>query len=182
MGHLINTDTHKKRKKKKKSILIFNCSHERHDPICILSNIQKTLLQYSNILIIYFCYADSERPSMISKPTTIQLLSKEKHVLNNNDNDINDKKYYNDSTWQNTLSNIWKELMIQNNITNRHDIITDLSVSEAFKDIEMKYCCSSSSFDNDEIIHVCITGSLYISGSALNISKWKEDYYMDGYL
>lgn len=119
---------------------------------------------------------------MISKPTTIELLSKEKHVLNNNDIN-NDKKYYNDSTWQNTLSNIWKELIIQNNITtNRHDIITDLSVREAFKDIEMKYCSSSSSFDNDEIIHVCITGSLYISGSALKISKWQEDYYMDGCL
>lgn len=120
-------------------VLCFNCSHERQ-PVELLQ-----LLVRVPFSRVYFCKSDSERPSSVAKPKAKDLLS------------ICTSTNVPESTWQDTLAIIWKNL--SNHEVNIHSNITAREV------VEKEICKGTQVF---------VTGSLYLAGSFLTAVDWSE--------
>jgi len=81
-------------------------------------------------------------------------------------------------TWQETLAHIWKALTkVHNDETN---IFAHMTVGQAIENIT-----DTSRKEMDDagphFIDICVTGSLYIVGSALSACDWNEEE-ADGYI
>jgi folylpolyglutamate synthase len=165
-----------------KRILIFNSSHERN-PVPLVQLLQ-SIMPYTNNFpnqdgvsflplvfdAVYFCHADSERPSMIIKSTALDLLQQAGFG-------IDEKELANAyltttcaNTWQETMACIWRYLEGNDEKPRRHEahVVVNLSVKDALEQIK-------DSTGQDETIEICVTGSLYMVGSALAAVKWVED-------
>jgi folylpolyglutamate synthase len=165
-----------------KRILIFNSSHERN-PVPLVQLLQSILPDANEFLnqdgvaflpllfdAVYFCHADSERPSMITKSTAFELLQQAGFG-------IDEKEPANAyltttcvNTWQETMACIWKYLEVNGETSRRHEahVFVNLSVKDALEQIK-------GSAGQDETIEVCVTGSLYMVGSALAAVEWVEN-------
>jgi len=128
--------------------LIFNCSHERN-PIELLE-----LLLPLNFHHVYFCPADSERPSAEKKKTSDELLREAGHAI-----DVHCKGAEN--TWQQTLGALFCHLREKGDCELKPTC--HLSVREALS--EAQQVAESEIF---------VTGSLYLVGSVLSAVNWSE--------
>jgi len=166
-----------------KRVLVFNCSHERN-PIPLLYSLCKSDMFDS----VYFCHADCERPSATPKELEdgwtrehlpldddsggmvtitweemLEALSK----LKNGGVKLPTKP--SGTTWQVTLGYLWSVMEAYH----RRDgdgplrpVTIGLSVKEALASIKDE--------DSESRIEVCVTGSLYVVGSALAAAGWEE--------
>eukprot|EP00978_Attheya_sp_CCMP212_P008638 scaffold20299_cov53-Attheya_sp.AAC.4 len=165
-----------------KRILIFNSSHERN-PVPLVQLLQSNLPDANQFLnqddvaflpllfdAVYFCHADSERPSMITKSTALELLQQAGFGVDEKEpaNAYLTTTYAN--TWQETMACIWKYLEANGETSRRHEahVVVNLSVKDALEQIK-------GSAGQDETIEVCVTGSLYMVGSALAAVEWVEN-------
>lgn len=151
--------------------LIFNCSHERN-PVELLERFLP--LGFHSV---FFCKADSERPSAIQKKSAKELLrtwrsSKRKRENYNDDDDDHRLAHLPDhpeATWQETLSNIWCALE-EELVPKKNKALTSgsMTLSAALDQIQQSL--------NQEAVpkEVLVAGSLYLVGSALSALSWKE--------
>lgn len=153
-----------------KRILLFHCGHER-DPIPLLQSILENDGLYFHS--VYFCTTHSTRPSSILPSKSWEFLQKA-GILPLSIVEGKEEE----TTWQETLSQLWKTLESHyhhnNNDDNNHHYycakrIVNKTVEQALLEIQ----------DDDEAtetsIEVCISGSLYIVGSVLKAICWDID-------
>jgi len=177
--------------------LIFNCSHERN-PVPLLDMIQ-SINQPRNAIEsgderkihkplfdqVYFCRADSERPSALEKGSARELLKdagrdtaeEEIEALGNVKERETEGK-----TWQETLANIWMELAARKGVVSLLEVpcVANVSVSDAIDVIKHsieydpmnKFKLNGANGGGE--IEVFVTGSLYMVGSALSSIQWNE--------
>ena len=132
--------------------LLFNCSHERN-PVELLE-----LLVPLNFHSVYFCRADSERPSAIRKKTAAEYLQDRKVPFSENQQE--------NPTWQDTLCAIWKHLQLERSSSSSSIVDANLNVKTALGRIQ-----DEEYMGRREIL---VTGSLYLVGSALTAANWSE--------
>ena len=132
---------------KEHRILLFNCSHERN-PVELLE-----LLVPTGFQTVFFCRADSERPSSIRKKSAAELLGISPSGTEEEDD-----------SWQDTLAKIWIHLQKESRFT----VIANVTVGKALEMMGTQSCPEGSSFE------ILVTGSLYLVGSALSSVDWKE--------
>jgi folylpolyglutamate synthase len=125
--------------------LVFTCSHERN-PIELL-----LLLKKLNFQDVYFCSADTHRPSPLDIPKANELLK---------DHGIQASFDESEATWQETLATIWRKI---SHPSERQRIHVGGTASTVVKDLD--------NFRG----HVLVTGSLYLVGSFLTAMKWSEE-------
>lgn len=177
--------------------LIFNCSHERN-PLPLLFSLYHSNLFHS----VYFCKADFERPSAEPKrledswsreplknerfydgvPMTLEDMCAE--VRLQNDGNFDPAKL-SASTWQETLANLWQVFdLYQRNCAGGHppshssiDITSGLNVKDALVAMQQKAVSATNdaTVTKHILVEACITGSLYIVGSALEAAGWEEE-------
>jgi folylpolyglutamate synthase len=163
-----------------KRVLVFNCSHERN-PIPLLYSLCKSDMFDS----VFFCHADCERPSAVPKELEdgwtrehlplddvsggmvtitfeemIESLSKLKN---------SGPTKSSETTWQATLGYLWSVMEAyhrRDGDGSLRPVTIGLSVKEALASIQDE--------DSEHRIEVCVTGSLYIVGSALAAAGWEE--------
>jgi len=129
--------------------LVFNCSHER-SPVPLLQQLYAVGFE-----AVYFCPADSERPSGIGKPRAKELLRQEGYKVEGDDD------LAMTPTWQETLAEVWTFL----DATKTTKITSNVTLRQAVDEIvELKGIH----------VDVLVAGSLYLVGSALNAVNWKE--------
>lgn len=178
-------------------VLVFNCGHERN-PIPLLYRLCMSDLFDS----VYFCHADTERPSAVPKTLVDGWTREPLHFLNDDESEgtvtwegmreslpssiPGDSLDYNDgssgTTWQTTLGYLWSvmEAYHRRDDGPPRPVIMGLSVKDALTSIrEMGLLAAIEDGVGDSVnaerrIEVCVTGSLYIVGSALAASGWKE--------
>lgn len=168
-------------------VLIFNCSHERN-PLPLLYSLHQSKI----FDLAYFCRADFERPSMLTKrldeqwytQNLISNSSGKSDTLTLKDVCTDLKRHICDisaSTWQETLSNVW-------GLFNQHESDPDnkniwkkcefgMNVKSALQDIRKKVALKETNQEktnSDHYVEICVTGSLYIIGSVLKASGWRE--------
>lgn len=141
-------------------VLVFNCSHER-DPIELLQFLQSDI-PFDKV---YFCSADSARPSRIRPPSTYDLL--QCAGFNIDSNEVNCKEQ---PSWQDTLHGCWrflsqngKSLLSSSSAAVRptvRDVLNDLVKLDKRK--------------SGQACEVFVTGSLYLVGSILSAVEWSE--------
>lgn len=144
-------------------ILLFNCSHERN-PIELLE-----LLCRAKFHVVYFCRADSERPSAITKANATDLLQSTGRTVHP---DLLLKVDSDECTWQDTLHGIWKHLESDVGPEQWTAVQTrsSLSAQGALEDgLNL-----GGSFAGANRIEVFVTGSLYLVGSILSAVRWQE--------
>ena len=147
-------------------ILIFNCSHERN-PVELLDLLLASSVSFR---AVYFCRADSERPSAISKPTAAQLLKAAGKQVNGDllfeSSSARDEK----PSWQDTLAGVWKHLEREARDKSSGDVVrTNLTASSALESgLRLAEEAGASG------IEVFVTGSLYLVGSMLAAIEWSE--------
>ena len=92
------------------------------------------------------------------------------------------------SSWQETLANVWKVIdlyyrLLDNGAGSERPVkvVTGLNVSDALTSIQQGVTSTmkiDESEDGDDpknvVVEVCVTGSLYIVGSALAAAGWEE--------
>lgn len=145
-------------------ILIFNCSHERN-PVPLLQQLHDV-----GFCSVYFCPADFERPSGMSKRGSAELLESSGFIVNDNTKSITNEDFL-PPTWQETLGEVWASLDL---VKGTSAIITpNLTVKEALADIMSV---------KDSNVEVLVAGSLYLVGSALEAIEWKEADAVGGLL
>ncbi len=97
------------------------------------------------------------------------------------------------SSWQETLANVWKVIdlyyrLLDNSAGSERPVkvVTGLNVSDALTSIQkevtstMKIGESEDGHDPESlVVEVCVTGSLYIVGSALAAAGWEEGKEVD---
>lgn len=181
---------------KRARFLIFNCSHERN-PVPLLDMIQSIDQprnaggdggeQYRKPLFdqVYFCRADSERPSALKKASAQELLIdagiledideavEETEALEQEEQEIEAK------TWQDTLANVWMVLAARKSGAGLQEVpcVVNVNVGDALAII--KHCMNTDPrkkfhVDDEGEVEICVTGSLYMVGSALNAADWSE--------
>lgn len=167
-------------------VLIFNCSHERN-PLPLLYSLHESRLFDR----VYFCHADFDRPSMSKKKLEAEWHAQ--HV-------IDDRVTFRDmthlvgtttcdaSTWQETLANVWKlyssyerHFHFGNNksMCGTENVAFGSNVKTALNAIMNDVAGDSKSAKNmgkQNNIEICVTGSLYIVGSALEAAGWREKF------
>jgi folylpolyglutamate synthase len=156
-----------------RTILIFNCSHERN-PVELLHILMSPSGGHRVIFDkVYFCRADFDRPSAVTKMGAADLLTqngfKQVNLLPMDSTVV--------TTWQMTLESIWKYLEQQQEPQGNSTTMANLTVAEALDEIRQdvhKFRASQG--------EVFIAGSLYIVGSALNAIDWSEPAAEDGLL
>jgi folylpolyglutamate synthase len=174
---------------KRRQVLIFNCSHEKN-PVELLnllgpmpasaaapvsSSVEHAVARKRCIFDqVYFCKADSARPSAIQLPTPRECLAEAGHVVNDKllaeSQSTLERNAFNSSTgessWQSTLQTIWYYLSLsgQSTIPAQAHCETLANVIE-----KLSYRAAKDS----ESTHVLVTGSLYIVGSVLSILESK---------
>lgn len=158
-------------------VLVFNCSHERN-PLPLLYSLHRAKLFNS----IYFCRANFERPSMLKKKLEEQWYSQPIDKVTLKDMCASLGTANCDApTWQETLANVWKLYNLHdahffNASCNLDQTITfGLDVESALQEIRydsasMQLCKKTS----NARVEICVTGSLYIVGSALEAAGWNE--------
>jgi len=185
-----------KQERKPQRFLLFNCSHERN-PIPLLQMIQAIENNQGRPLFnqVYFCRADSERPSALKKASAQELLV-EARILkaatrNNTGSGKSDAKgeevgegEEESSSWQDTLANVWMALAARRDSTGLLEVpcVTNVTVADALDVIKhslgRNQAAASISDDGDdgvkESAEILATGSLYVVGSALNAAEWTE--------
>jgi hypothetical protein len=144
---------------------------------------------------VYFCHADFERPSALAKRLEEQWYKQNLAADSNCTDRITLEDMYNAvgtiscdaSTWQETLANFWKVFTLYELYLNYKEraarpsvekVVIGLNVKAALLAIEEEF--ATMHFDMGEIseksrIEVCVTGSLYIVGSALEAAHWEEN-------
>ena len=164
--------------------LLFNCSHERN-PIPLLQMIQRIENSQGRPLFdqIYFCRADSERPSALKKASAQELLVEAGILKAAPANDGGDgEEESSSSSWQDTLANVWMALAARKDSMGLLEVpcVTNVTVGEAMNVIKHSIernqaAATATSEDGDKTsAEVCVTGSLYMVGSALNAAEWTE--------
>jgi folylpolyglutamate synthase len=169
-------------------VLIFNCSHERN-PLPLLYSLYQSKM-FDNV---YFCRADFERPSMLSKKLDEQWYAQdlttnchdEGHEIKINLREMctqADIDGCDASTWQETLANVWRlfELCashLNTKCESNQKVVFGLDVQSALQRIQDDFAfihfddhCSNENC----CLEICATGSLYLVGSALEAAKWTE--------
>jgi len=177
---------HRTQKDGIKRILIFNCSHERN-PVPLLNyllsiNDNESAVDDTNSEFfskVYFCRADSERPSMVAKASAMSLLLDAGYDIENLSTEQTEK-----GTWQDTLARIWTFMLnlrqlqkVPSDGSLKANVVTNKTVKKALHLILEENMTDNSSFSTkygDINIHICVTGSLYIVGSALQAAGWEE--------
>jgi folylpolyglutamate synthase len=157
-------------------LLIFNCSHERN-PLPLLYSLYQSKLFDA----VYFCRADFERPSMLKKQLEEQWYNQDigSQVTLRKMCDTLGQANCAAPTWQETLANVWKLFgMYESNSSNNicdvdQPVAFGLDVKTAVQTIQDKFASQRSTTKGR--IEVCVTGSLYIVGSALEASGWEEN-------
>lgn len=166
--------------------LLFNCSHERN-PIPLLQMIQGIENSQGRPLFdqIYFCRADSERPSALKKASAQELLA-EAGILKAapaKDGGEGEEESSSSSSWQDTLANVWMALAARKDSMGLLEVpcVTNVTVGDALDVIKHSLerneaaAAATTSEDGDKAsAEVCVTGSLYMVGSALSAAEWTE--------
>ena len=173
-----------KQAKKRPRFLLFNCSHERN-PIPLLQMIQGIENGQGRPLFdqIYFCRADSERPSALKKASAQELLV-EAGILKAapaKDGGEGEEESLS-SSWQDTLANVWMALAARKDSMGLLEVpcVTNVTVRDALNVIKHSLernqaaAAATSEDGNMASAEVCVTGSLYIVGSALSAAEWTE--------
>ena len=131
--------------------LIFNCSHERN-PVPLLDMIQSTnqprnavengderKMHKALFDQVYFCRADSERPSALEKGSARELLKDA--GINTAEEEIETsgtvkERETEGKTWQDTLANIWMGLAARKGVVSLLEVpcVANVSVSDAIDD------------------------------------------------
>ena len=173
-------------------VLIFNCSHERN-PLPLLY-----CLFHSNLFqSVYFCRADFERPSAVPKriddewakeplgfgsgiPVTLENMCAESGISSSE---------LTASTWQQTLANVFNVFDSHRStvsdgfrVSPKTAVTAGLNVKDAIASIQNEVNSTmmrgGGEDGNNErkrvLIETCVTGSLYIVGSALEAAGWEE--------
>ena len=97
------------------------------------------------------------------------------------------------SSWQETLANVWKVIDLYYRLLDNGagselpvKVVTGLNVSDALTSIQQGVTSTmkiDESEDGDDpknvVVEVCVTGSLYIVGSALAAAGWEEGKEVD---
>ena len=138
-------------------ILLFNCSHERN-PVELLQRLIPL-----GFRSVYFCRADSERPSAVRKKTAAELLQQSGIPFMEQDGDCNI-----DKTWQDTLASVWQHLEKETKVFASASTQANLTVAEVLAQLPQKPCTEN------ECVEALVTGSLYLVGSALAAVNWRE--------
>ncbi|KAL9179668.1 hypothetical protein ACHAXT_008958 [Thalassiosira profunda] len=172
-------------------VLVFNCSHERN-PIPLLYQ-----LCCSNLFdSVYFCRADFERPSAVPKRLEDGWA---REPLGHSDTELtlegmcgelaptdDAKRVVSElsaSTWQETLANVWLVLDAHRKKCGEGapaqpapaKVSAGYKVKHALSTIQEDAACAPAcGGKKPALIEVCITGSLYIVGSALEAAGWEE--------
>lgn len=178
-------------------VLIFNCGHERN-PLPLLFSLFHSNLFHS----VYFCRADFERPSSVPKRleaewskeslsneqfcdgTTVTLESICAELFKSGKVIHSDPTELSASSWQQTLANVWRIFDMYQMNYDGHTLLESgmetyagLTVKDALAAIQEE-AASSAEKDGDDAakvsLEVCVTGSLYIVGSALEAVEWEE--------
>ena len=164
--------------------LLFNCSHERN-PIPLLQMIQGIENSQGKPLFdqIYFCRADSERPSALKKASAPELLV-EAGILKAaaaKDGSEEGEGESSPSSWQDTLANVWMALAARKDSVGLLEVpcVTNVTVGDALDvikhSLERNQATAITSEDGVKATaEVCVTGSLYMVGSALSAAEWTE--------
>jgi folylpolyglutamate synthase len=160
-------------KKKKMRALIFCCSNER-DPVTLLRPIHEASGDKPLFQRIYFCNIDSARHSVIERVPIQQLLERCGTGVGEKHNSLNSH------TWTESLALVWNALddrCEKSPQYNRSDISVraNITVMEALDHVRL-WALSVTEKEESIEIDICVTGSLYIVGSALAAIGWKEHY------
>lgn len=131
---------------------------------------------------IYFCRADSERPSALKKASAQELLVEAGILKAAPANDGGEgEEESSSSSWQDTLANVWMALAARKDSMGLLEIpcMTNVTVGDAVNvikhSLERNQAAAATSEDGDKAsAEVCVTGSLYMVGSALNAAEWTE--------
>ena len=166
-------------------VLIFNCSHERN-PIPLLYSLHQSKLFDS----VYFCRADFERPSMITKKLEEQWYSQKLDSSTHHEGTTLDDmrnilkvESCDASTWQETLANVWNLFISYESHfdstkkdTPAEKVVFDFDVKSALQKIQDDVASMDLSKGKTKTtcLEICVTGSLYIVGSALEAAGWRE--------
>ena len=141
-------------------VLIFNCSHERN-PVELLSVLLESKDQ-AHFDRVYFCRADSERPSAVAKASANQLLRQAgKNVPADDTKTLT-------HTWQDTLAEIYSFLEREAQLEPA-DVAANLNAAQALERLQ-DYSASAGKTSTQ----VFVTGSLYLVGSILTAVQWSE--------
>lgn len=152
-------------------ILVFNCSHERN-PVELLDLLFNSKTKFH---AVYFCRADSERPSAITKSSTIDLWQ------TSYKNEVTDVETLRSAivggdtpTWQDTLLGIWNLLELTSTTTlyKAMDRASNLTCDGA---IQRGYEFVSARTNEFTSMEIFCTGSLYLVGSMLTSIHWQEE-------
>ncbi|KAL3782420.1 hypothetical protein ACHAWO_007109 [Cyclotella atomus] len=159
--------------------LVFNCSHERN-PLPLLYSLHASHLFDS----VYFCHADFERPSMLKKKLEEQWYTQDitdNHITFRDMSNLVGAAKCDAPTWQKTLANVWKVF----NAYERHinpdsmrvdeRIVFGSTVKAALNTIRNDVSVQRETAGKHNI-EICVTGSLYIVGSALEAAGWQEQF------
>jgi folylpolyglutamate synthase len=138
-------------------VLIFNCSHERN-PVELLQ-----LLVRAKFHAVYFCKADSARPSAVAMARAHELLAKAGIAA------LPEKENSEEKSWLETLSIIWR------NLDNSSDCLHETVCIENAKIALERAVAISANVKGVQRAEIFVTGSLYLVGSVLKAIEWKED-------
>ena len=154
-----------------KTVLIFNCSHERNPVELLQILMSKSSSGHSHIHFdnVYFCRSDFERPSAVTKMNATDLLM-QNGFTHMDCLPPSNPTAMQVTTWQMTLEAIWKYLESQQGGSPaKATTIANLTVAEAIDKIR-----DDMAKNKPSQVEVFITGSLYIVGSALHAIAWSE--------
>ena len=172
-----NNEDDEEQERKCPRFLLFNCSHERN-PIPLLQMIQAIERKGRPLFDqVYFCRADSERPSALKKASARELLV-ESGILKDNGNSGSGDDEEEPTSWQDTLANVWMALAARSDSSGLLEVpcVTNVTVGDALDII--KHSLERNQANTGEIgtaaAEVCVTGSLYMVGSVLNAAEWTE--------
>jgi folylpolyglutamate synthase len=150
-------------------VLVFNCSHERN-PVELLSILLEntTAASAGPFDRLYFCRADSERPSAVKKPTAQEFLQQAgKTVVSADKNDSSPAAPT--LTWQDTLAEIYRHLEREAGLQPKATITSNIDVAELLTQLQDHYKTTTATR-----VEVFVTGSLYLVGSVLTAAQWSE--------
>jgi folylpolyglutamate synthase/dihydropteroate synthase len=150
-------------------VLVFNCSHERN-PVELLSILleQSASATAGPFDRLYFCRADSERPSAVAKPTAQEFLQQAGKTIVSAAA-ATAATPTPTPTWQDTLAEIYRHLEHEAGLQPKATIASNLDVAELFIQLQDHYKTTSPTR-----VEVFVTGSLYIVGAVLAAAQWSE--------
>mmetsp|Transcript_21464 Transcript_21464/g.46638 ORF Transcript_21464/g.46638 Transcript_21464/m.46638 type:complete len:661 (+) Transcript_21464:51-2033(+) len=182
-------------------VLVFNCSHERN-PLPLLFSLYQSNLFDSIYFCRADFERPSAVPKRLEDGWAKDPLGNIEHVkggeiavtLESMCGALSTTSHLNPSslcasTWQETLANVWKVFDMYQRLTNMHflqpsvEVTTGLNVKDALTAIQKEVVSMTNNHVGDitiatdakrVLIEVCVTGSLYMVGSALDAAGWEE--------